>query len=490
MLKEAATTFYLRGYPMTTRSAVRWLIVVCFVLLDTMILLGQLSAKSENSVRLKPDDYEQRRALLMARMEPNSIAIFKAKDPSNRSNDVNYRYRQESNFLYLTGCNEHRSYLLLCPNGIQVDSVTTANEVFFIRPRARSAAGESLGLEGATSELGFAVVLSGTELLSFAKKALAGKKILYYSPSIPDLAYDPLMEKRTIISREVRTELQAAFPDLEIKSLSSSLADLRSVKSPTELSLLQKAIDATAIAHIEAMMSCEPGMYEYELQAVIEYCFARNGAEFPGFPSIVGSGPNSCVLHYEANRRQMQSGDVVVMDIGAEFSGYTADITRTIPVNGTFSKPQREIYEIVLKAQEEAIKEFKPGAMMAAPSGKATEVIAEGLMKLGIIKDKEEVRQYYVHGLSHHIGIDVHDAGPYGKPFQAGMVLTVEPGIYIREGSPCDKKYWDIGVRIEDDVLITAEGNRVLSAGAPKTVKEIESLMKKQGIGNMKLGSK
>ena len=179
---------------MTTQQAVRRVLVVCLILLDTVTLLGQLSPKSENQVRLKPEDYKQRRALLMAKMEPNSIAIFKAKDPNNRSNDVNYLYRQESNFLYLTGCNEHRSYLLLCPDGIQVDSVTTAKEVFFIRPRARSAAGESLGLEGATSELGFAVVLPGTELLSFTKKALAGKKLLYYSPGIPDLAYDPLME--------------------------------------------------------------------------------------------------------------------------------------------------------------------------------------------------------------------------------------------------------------------------------------------------------
>jgi len=475
---------------MTTQQAVRRVIVVCLILLDTVTLLGQLSPKSENQVRLKPEDYKQRRALLMAKMEPNSIAIFKAKDPNNRSNDVNYLYRQESNFLYLTGCNEHRSYLLLCPDGIQVDSVTTAKEVFFIRPRARSAAGESLGLEGATSELGFAVVLPGTELLSFAKNALAGKKTLYYSPSIPDLAYDPLMEKRTIISREVRTELQAAFPDLEIKSLSSALAELRSVKSPTEIELLQKSIDATITAHIEAMKSCEPGMEEYELQAVIEYCFAKNGAAYQGFPTIVGSGPNSCILHYEANRRQMKSGDVVVMDIGAEYEGYSADITRTIPVNGSFSDAQKEIYEIVLRAQEESIKEFKPGAAQAAPGQKAYDVIAEGLTKLGIIKGKEEARMYYMHGLSHNIGLDVHDAGSYGKPYAPGMVLTDEPGIYIPAGSPCDKKYWDIGVRIEDDVLITADGNRVLSAGAPKTVKEIESLMKKQGLGNMKLGAK
>jgi Xaa-Pro aminopeptidase len=231
-------------------------------------------------------------------------------------------------------------------------------------------------------------------------------------------------------------------------------------------------------------------MYEYELQAVIEYCFAKNGAEYPGFPSIVGSGPNSCILHYEANRRQMQTGDVVVMDIGAEYHGYTADVTRTIPVNGKFSPAQREIYEIVLKAQEEAIKEFKPGASSSAPSQRATDVIADGLMKLGIIKEKSEVRRYYMHGLSHNIGLDVHDVGRFSAPYAPGMILTVEPGVYIPAESPCDKKYWNIGVRIEDDVLITDSGCRVLSAGAPKTVNEIESLMKQKGIGNVKIGTK
>lgn len=426
----------------------------------------------------------------MSKMEPGSLALFKAKDPSVRSNDVNYLYRQESNFLYLTGCDEPRAYLLLCPGGVQIDSVTTAEEVFFIRPKTRSAAGESMGFEGAREKLGFKVVLPPGDMPAFVKRALAGKTILYYPPSIPDLAYDPLLEKRTIISREVRNELQSAFPELQIKTATSALAELRCVKSPAELTLLQKAIDATAIAHIEAMKSCEPGMYEYEVQAVIEYCFARNGAEYPGFPSIVGSGPNSCILHYDANRRQMKDGEVVVMDIGAEYSGYTADITRTIPVNGTFSAPQREIYEIVLKAQEEAIKEFKPGATMAAPSAKATDVIAEGLMNLGIIKSKEDVRQYYMHGLSHHVGLDVHDVGPYGKPFAAGMVLTVEPGIYIREGSPCDKKYWNIGVRIEDDVLITDSGNRILTAAAPKSIKDIEALMSKKGLGNSDVGGR
>jgi Xaa-Pro aminopeptidase len=476
----------------TTRLAPtlsRYVIVGWLLLLVSLTGLGQVS-KIEDLTGIKADEYRQRRAFVLSKMQPNSIAIFKASDPRNRSNDVNYKFKQDDNLFYLTGCDEARSYLVLCPDGIQVDGPTPAKEIFFIRPTQHSAAGTSLGVEGAKSFLGFEFVLQTGELLDFMKRALAGKKILYTSPDVPDVVFDPLMEKRYILSREVKSELQSEFPNLEVKSLDGVVGEMRSVKSPAEIALIQKAIDATAMGDIEAMKSCEPGMYEYELQAVIEYCFAKNGAEYQGFPSIVGSGPNSCILHYEANRRQMESGDVVVMDIGAEYHGYTADVTRTIPVNGTFSPAQRQIYEIVLNAQQEAIKEFKPGASPSTPSQRATDVIADGLMQLGIIKDKSEVRRYYMHGLSHHIGLDVHDVGRYGATYEPGMILTAEPGIYIAEGSPCDKKYWNIGVRIEDDVLITENGNRVLSAGAPKTVKEIESLMKEKGIGNVKIGSK
>ncbi len=461
---------------------------VCLAFISLAVPLYAIAQKQDDT-RITPEEYGQRRAYLVSKMEPNSIAIFKARDFSNRSNDVNYAYRQESNFLYLTGCEEPRAYLLLCPDGVKIGDAAPVKEVFFIRPKTRSATGESLGLEGAKAQLGFETVLPGSEFLAIAKSALAGKKILYYAASIPDLVADPLMEKRTIVSREVKGELQASFPELEIKTLYAALGEMRSLKSPAELALLQNAIDATAIAHIEAMKSCEPGMFEYELQAVIEYCFSKNGAEFAGFPSIVGSGPNSCILHYDANRRKMQNGDVVVMDIGAEYHGYCADITRTIPVNGTFSPAQRQIYEIVLGAQEEAIKLMKPGTT-TEPGVKATEVIADGLLKLGLIKDKSEVNRYYTHGLSHGIGLDVHDMGRLGGAMKPGMILTVEPGIYIPEGSPCDKKYWNIGVRIEDDVLITAEGNRVVSAAAPKSVKDIEALMKKQGLGNTKLGGR
>jgi len=212
-------------------------------------------------------------------------------------------------------------------------------------------------------------------------------------------------------------------------------------------------------------------------------CLQNWGAEYPAFPSIIGSGENSVILHYTSNRKRINDGDLIVIDIGAEYHNYCADITRTIPANGKFSPEQREIYEIVLKAQEETIRLVRPGVSFVELQLKASEIIADGLLKLGIIKSKNEVNKYFMHGVTHHLGLDVHDIGIPGN-LEPGMVITVEPGIYIPAGSECDPKYWNIGVRIEDDVLVTETGCVVLSSDAPKTIDEIERLMKRRGIGN------
>ncbi len=240
---------------------------------------------------------------------------------------------------------------------------------------------------------------------------------------------------------------------------------------------MQKAIDATVSGCIEAMKSCEPGMYEYELQAAVEYCYTRSGCEYYGFPSIIGSGPNALNFHYDANRRQMNSGELVVMDIGAEYHGYSADVTRTIPVNGTYSPAQKEIYELVLNAQNSAIKEVKSNTPMNVSGKKAMEVLGEGLIKLGIIQDKNDVKKYCPHGVSHFVGLDVHDVGSTER-LLPGMVFTIEPGLYIPDSSNCNKKYWGIGIRIEDDILVTENGCKILSEAAPRTIGEIEILMK------------
>ena len=266
-------------------------------------------------------------------------------------------------------------------------------------------------------------------------------------------------------------------------TLQTVLTQLRMVKTEEELAIMQRAIDVTAAAHREAMKSIEPGMHEYEVEALIEYVFKRNGAEYTGFPSIVASGENSTVLHYESNRRRMGDNDVVVMDIGAEYHGYSADITRTVPVDGTFSPEQKAIYELVLEAQAAGIDASRAGNMFNDPDAAAREVIGAGLVELGLIENAEESRRFFVHGTSHYLGLYVHDVGDRG-PLRPGTVITVEPGIYISPAEDVDPKWWNIGVRIEDDVLITEDDPVILSAAAPRTTAEIEALMAEKGLGN------
>lgn len=262
---------------------------------------------------------------------------------------------------------------------------------------------------------------------------------------------------------------------------------LRAIKTDEELALLQQAIDITTAAHREAMRSLEPGMYEYEIEALVEYIFRRNGAEYTGFPSIVGSGENATILHYNTNRRPMTADDVVVIDIGAEYHGYTADVTRTLPVSGTFSPEQKAIYELVLAAQEAGIRAARAGNPYQAPGQAASQTIDAGLRELGILQSGGNVRSFFMHGTSHYLGMYVHDVGDYG-PLKPGEVITVEPGIYINPSPDVDPKWWNIGVRIEDDVLITNGDPVNLSSAAPRTVEDIEALMQEQGLGNLPNG--
>ncbi len=261
------------------------------------------------------------------------------------------------------------------------------------------------------------------------------------------------------------------------------LTELRMVKTDEELELLRKAIDLTVTAQKEAMRSIEPGMHEYEVEALIEYIFKRGGAEHTGFPSIIGSGENATVLHYEANRRQMEEGDMLVMDVGAEVHGYSADVTRSVPVSGTFSREQRAIYELVFEAQKAGIEAAQPGAPFGAPGRAARQIIAEGLMDLGLIDGADEAQRFFMHGTSHYLGLYVHDVGT-GGPLQPGTVITVEPGLYISPAEDIPEKWWNIGVRIEDDVLVTADGPVNLSKDAPRSVAAVERLMAEEGLAS------
>jgi Xaa-Pro aminopeptidase len=441
---------------------------------------------------INPGEYRQRRSKVLAKMDSNSIAIMRASDYVRRSGNEDYRFRQNSNFLYFSGCQESNSTLILIPDGYTLPDGRTVKEILFITPKAKDWYGENLGIEGAKEILGFgsegtqSAALTNDQLKETLTPLLSNRRTVYYTPSLVETLIDPVSDIRYISWRESMKNLQEKYPNLEVKNLQAIIGEMRTVKSSSEIGLLQKAVDATIAGQIEAMKSCEPGMFEYDLQAIVEYCFARKGAEYTGFRSIIGSGPNAQFFHYEANRRKMKSGELVVMDIGAEYHGYSADITRTIPIGGKFNPAQKDIYELVLQAQQIAIDTIFPGMIMEEIEKKAMKIIADGLLHLNIAKNEEDVKKYSPHGMSHFIGLDVHD-GKVGK-LVPGMVLTMEPGIYIPEGSDCDQKYWNIGIRIEDDIVVTEDGRSVLSAFSPHTVAEIEALMKKKGIGNQEIG--
>ena len=301
-----------------------------------------------------------------------------------------------------------------------------------------------------------------------------------------ELANDELLTsyQRAINDRqrtELKEQMSAQLTNLDSETLPMIMDSLREIKLPEEVTLLKKAIYISAIGQVEVMKAMHPEMSEREIQGIHEFVFKKYGAEYEGYPSIVGGGHNGCVLHYITNDKPRVGGDLVLMDLGAEYHNYTADVTRTIPADGTFSVEQRAIYDIVYEAQEAGIEAAIVGANMRAPHYAALEVIERGLKELGIIQDATEVRRYFPHGTSHYLGLDVHDAGTY-SPFAHNTLITVEPGIYIPEDSPCDPKWWGIAVRIEDDILITDDGPINLSAYAPRTADAIEAMMQQPSV--------
>tara|TARA_B110000503_G_C7169303_1_gene423520 strand:- start:2936 stop:4564 length:1629 start_codon:yes stop_codon:yes gene_type:complete len=311
------------------------------------------------------------------------------------------------------------------------------------------------------------------------------------------LAYDPtlsadedLMQFKEATDTKLKKELQQkiilkleAKTNVDISFLSKNMATLREVKTAEEMVLLTKAVRISAVGQIEVMKAMKPHMSETELQGIHEFVYKKYGAEYEGYPSIVGAGNNGCILHYIENNKTKVGDELVLMDLGAEYRGYTADVTRTIPANGKFTTEQKEIYNVVYNAQEAGIALYTIGESMAAPNQAARKVINAGLLALGIIKTLDEKHPYFPHGTSHHIGLDVHDPGNYGA-FEENMVVTMEPGIYIPIGSACDEKWWSIGIRIEDDILVTKTTPINLSGEAPRTVKAIEDMMAKESVLN------
>jgi len=425
-------------------------------------------------------EFAARRAEVLRRMPSASAMVVRSAEIRTRSNDVDYTFRQRNSLLYLSGMGETGCALVLA-RAAGDSSGAFGRTVLFVDERdpAREIwAGPMMGVDVARRVTGIDDVRPFRTLGRFLDSLLPTVRTLYYDDWAVATVNEPLLDTTINLERNLRFVLKSRYGRLAIKGAGEILHDMRCVKSPAEIELMRKAVAATIAGHRSTIRSGRPGIAEYELEATMEYEFARHGAESPGYPSIVGSGPNACILHYESNRRRTAAGDLVLMDCGAEYRGYSADITRTFPVSGKFTPEQRTLYDLVLKAQEAGIDACRPGNFFIDTHRRALEVLGEGLAKLGIIDDVSEVARYFPHGTSHYLGLDVHDVGNLAARLQPGMILTVEPGIYIPAGSPCDRKWWNIGIRIEDDILVTPSGPENLSADLERSADQIERLMK------------
>jgi Xaa-Pro aminopeptidase len=435
------------------------------------------------SDQLTPAFHAGRRAAFRDMMAKNSVGIFFASQVRTRNNDVDYFYAQNKNFYYFTGLEEANAMLLIFKEPVTILN-KTGTEFLFVEPRNPQQemwTGKLLGVDGVKTTYQFDNVFTNAQfdystintanidsvLTVFKNEEIISK----YKRNI-----DPLSRMAMITDSLITTNKKP----VAARTTQMILQKLRGTKQPEEIAIMEKVVAISVQGHNEVMRAVKPGMTEYQAQAIMEYFFKKNGSEFVGYPSINGSGENACTLHYETNQRLMKNGDLLLSDCAAEYHGYSADVTRTIPVNGKFSPEQKMIYELVLEAQDSAFLACKPGSNLSLVHAAAARVISRGLLKLGVTSTDAQSRGYFPHGTSHHLGLDVHDMG--GRAIDEGSVFTVEPGIYIPSGSKCDQKWWGIGIRIEDDVLITKDGYRNLSAGAPRTVAEVEKMVKQKSI--------
>lgn len=424
-------------------------------------------------------------AEFMKRIGEDSIAVIPGAREVTRSNDSNFRFRQDSDFFYLTGFEEPESIAVIKPADKEQPYT------LFVRPRDPEKEvwdGRRAGVEGALETYGANAAFPIAEFEEKIGDLLSGTTNLYYriggigNSDLDDTIVNSIRRLRAL-SRKGKSAPES------IIDTSAVLHEMRLFKSEEEIELMQRAADIAADAHIEAMKAARPGMKEYEIEALLEYHFRRNGANAPAYTTIVGSGANATVLHYVTNDGTLNDGDLLLIDAGAEYRGYASDITRTFPVNGRFTEPQREIYELVLATQMACVEMVRPGVTNDEIKKRSIEMLTEGMVRLGLLQgepekliEEEKYKQFYMHGLGHYLGLDVHDVGRYyhkdeARPLEPGMVMTVEPGLYVAaDTKDIPEKYLGIGVRIEDDVLVTQNGPRVLSDKAPKQVEEIEAL--------------
>jgi Xaa-Pro aminopeptidase len=459
------------------------------------------------------DDLQGRRTRFNQSLDPDSMLILWSAPVRVYSGDVDYPYRQDSNFYYLTGIDQPESILVMLPGQ------KTRKEILFVRPRdavREHWEGHSLTVDEARGLSGISTVYETTDFEPFLNSVLAGKSyeteigaatsdyetffsaLKNHSAQIAVVGPPPGISGVLPESYAYVNKLRERFAGLQMRDVTPLFARLRLIKTDYERKMLEESARISGEAHKVGMKTARPDVWEYEVQAAMEYTFKRNGAIGWGYPSIVASGPNATTLHYEASTRQMKSGELLLVDAAANYNYLTTDITRTYPVNGKFTSAQKDIYELVLRAQEEGVKVAVAGASLRDIHRRTVEVISEGLRKLGLITDAkgDQFSIWYTHSSSHWIGVDVHDAGDRNAPLADGMAFTIEPGIYIRQQAldnlpktpenvefirkvqSAFEKYKDIGVRIEDSYILSGGRAKQLSTGIPRTVEEVENFMK------------
>jgi Xaa-Pro aminopeptidase len=473
--------------------------------LVSLALLGVSSLSQPNAPRAAAsltDDLKARRAQVLAKLDPATVAVVASAPVQVYSRDVDYEYRQDSNLLYLTGVQQPKTTLVLAPGA------ETKEYLFIEEPDARQSLweGTMLTIEQAKQTTGIdrvqyassfeptlGALLSGVRVrgpLADVARAGTAKLGLVLTPR-------PGPDEELPATYRFANRLRERFLNLSFVDLAPTLGALRQVKTLYEQEVLARSVEISSEAHKAGMLEAAPGKFEYQVEAAIERVYLANGAMSWGYPSIVGSGPNALVLHYSASSRKMEDGDVLLVDAAANYHGLTGDITRTYPVNGRFTDAQKDLYRIVLDAQDAGIRAAKAGAKTADVEKAVADVQKAGLLKLGLILDESggQYRMWTLHGVCHWIGMDVHDVGDYDRPLAPGMTFVIEPGIYINEAvlqqlpqtpdnraliekvGPAVKKYRNIGVRLEDSFLLTANGLRNLSTSVPRTIEEIEGFI-------------
>lgn len=459
------------------------------------VLLGAICCFSLLAQYDLPQDYLSkefhagRRAALREKMPANSVTMVIAFPPRTFSNDVEYLYHQNPDLYYFSGYKEPNSMLLVFKDPQTLPDGSTTSEIMVVQqrnPQAEQWTGRRLGVEGAKDKLGLSYVINGKDFNKLAIDLSKFDKVIF--DRIPaDIVNSP-RDSADLFDLVKQFREKAAIPDdySKDKKYDNRLyreitTALREIKTPEEMDLLRKAVEISCMGQNEVMKAVRPDMSELEIQGLHEYVHKKYGSEEVGYGSIVGAGENGCVLHYMENTKTKVGTSMLLMDVGAAYHGYSSDVTRTVPVDGKFSAEERAIYQLVYDAQEAVFQKAKEGTSFRDIENTARQIITQGLVKLGIAKDINEANKYYPHGCSHHIGLDVHDRGSY-VTLKKNMVITVEPGIYIPANSNCDKKWWGIAVRIEDDVLIKENECELLSVFAPRKIEDIEKMVAEKSV--------